>query len=366
MNRLAFAPRTSPPAPLPPARLTGRGVALAAAAWAAYAVVYALAVTAFADVPFRYSLTSQLSSAVLMGVLSVPVWWTVVRGMAERPLAHVIAAHVLGGALYTTAVTGALLAWTRLGGAESFEAVRAQVGWIALGIAIAYVAQFAIYHAVEASRRGRLRQARGEALQRLAREQELRTLHAQLNPHFLFNALNTVSAQVGRDPYQARETIGRLADLMRYALDAGHRDLVPLADEVAFVRAYLALEHARMGDRLVSHVDVDPSLLDTPVPPMAIQTLVENAVRHAVAPSPGGGEVRVEVVRDGDGARVTVADSGADGGESAPGTGVGLANTDERLRLVFGPSAALDVDRRAEGWRVAFRLPAPSPEPVAA
>ncbi len=341
-------------------------MALASAAWAAYAVVYALAVTAFSGVPFRYSLTSQLGSAVLMGVLSVPAWRLIVRGMAERPLSHVIAAHALGGALYTTAVTGALLAWTRLGGSDAFEAVRAQAGWIALGIAIAYVAQFAIYHAVEASRRGRLRQVRGEAVQRLAREQELRTLHAQLNPHFLFNALNTVSAQVGRDPDLARETIGRLADLMRYALDAGHRDLVPLADEVAFVRAYLALEHARMGGRLASRVDVDPSLLDTPVPPLAIQTLVENAVRHAIAPSPGGGEVRVEVARDGDHARVEIADSGADGGESAPGTGVGLANTDERLRLLFGPSAGLGVDRRPEGWRVTFRLPAPVAEEVPA
>ncbi|MEL6616651.1 MAG: histidine kinase [Bacteroidota bacterium] len=357
---------------LAPPRPTGRGVALASLAWTLYALLYALAITAFAGVPFEYAFAGQAAHAVLMGVLSVAPWWLIVRGMAERPQRQRLLAHVVGLVLYIGIVTGLLLAWASLGGEASYRATLKQSGWIALSTGFAYVTQFAVFHAVEASRRAKAREAQAVALGHLAREQELRTLRAQLNPHFLFNALNTVNAQIGRDPAAAQETVGRLADLLRYALDADRRDVVPLAEEVAFVRAYLDLEQSRMGDRLATDLDVAPEALEVPVPPMAIQTLVENAVRHALAPNPAGGTVRVEIAPEasGDGAlsgvRVRVSDTGAGVGVASPGTRTGLANTDERLRLLFGPSAALHVDRdRPEGWAVGFTLPVdamPPPE----
>ncbi|MEM1055866.1 MAG: histidine kinase [Bacteroidota bacterium] len=349
---------------LPAPRVTARGVAMAAGGWSLYALVYSLAVTAIAGVPFVYAAFSQGMYAVLLALASVPVWWIIVRGLFGQPGWRVLLAHGAGLTAYVAVTTGLFLAWTRLGGEAAFEAVLSRAGWIAIGGAAAYATQFAIYHAVEASRQRAFRERQAEAVERLAREQELRTLRAQLNPHFLFNALNTISAQVGRDPHAARETIGRLADLMRYALDAGHRDLVSLRDEIAFVHAYLDLESARMGDRLGAHVEADEATLDALVPPMAIQTLVENAVRHGISPLPEGGTVTVRIHPDGDRAVVDIEDTGAGLGAAAPGTGIGLANTDERLRLLFGPEATLHVDRqRVEGWRVSFSVPA-SPSAV--
>ena len=362
------ASREASGAALPPLRLTARGVLLAAALWALYALLYSTAIVVFAGAPLGPVLLGQAAHAAFMFAFSAVPWWLVVRGMAERPARQRLAAHAAGLAGYTAAVTAALLAFSRMGGREAYEATLEQGGWIAFSTALAYVAQFAVYHAVAASRRAEARERQAEAVRHLAREQELRALRAQLNPHFLFNALNTVNALIGQDPAEARETVGRLADLLRYALQAGRHDRVPLADELAFTRRYLDLERARMGDRLRVDLRVAPEALGTPVPPMAVQTLVENAVRHAVAPNPDGGTVRITVAPEasgargpgvrGPGVRVEVGDTGRGAGTAAPGAGTGLANTDERLRLLFGPGAALDVDRDdAGGWTVAFTLP---------
>ena len=344
--------------PTPPARPTVRGVALAALAWTTYGLAYAGAVATFSGVPFRFVAFSQLLHAAILGGAGALAWWVVVRWLVEARTLVVLAAHAVGAVLYTVGTLALLWLSARAGGPEAARGVSANLGWIGVSTVIVYLAQVAVYHAAEASRRARARRDQGEALRRLTREQELRTLRAQLNPHFLFNALNTISAEVGRDADAAREAIGRLADLMRYALDAGHRDLVPLADEVAFVRDYLALEGARMGDRLDARISVDAAARGALVPPMALQTLVENAVRHGLAPSRAGGRVSVTARRCDDAVRVEVADTGVGAGEGgAPG--IGLANTDERLRLLFGPGAALCTDaERPVGFAVSFAVPA--------
>ncbi len=357
-------------APLPLPRITARGALVAAALWALYALLYAAAIVVFAGAPLAPVLIGQAMHAALMFALSAVPWWVLVRGMAERPARQRLAAHALSLALYTAAVCALIAGFASLGGPDALAGVMRQIGWIGFSTAFAYIAQFAVYHAVEASRRGLLREEQAEALRHLAREQELRTLRAHLNPHFLFNALNTVNAQIGRDPGAAQETVGRLADLLRYTLDAGRRDALPLAEEVAFVRAYLDLEQARMGPRLRAEVRVAPEA-NALVPPMAIQTLVENAVRHAVAPNPTGGTVCVEITPEASGAdsdsgvRVVVRDTGIGAGVDAPGAGTGLANTDERLRLLFGPGAALHTDRDPAGWTASFTLPTiPDSSPV--
>ena len=150
-----------------------------------------------------------------------------------------------------------------------------------------------------------------------------------------------------------------LGGLLRYALDSSRREWVPLAEEVDFVQAYLAVERRRFPDRLAVRYDIDPAALEVPVPPMLLQPLVENAVRHGIAPSEAGGTITVRIAAAEGGLDVSVADTGVGAGApaSGDGAGIGLAHTDARLRRLYGPDAALHATPRSPGFEVRFRLP---------
>ena len=199
-----------------------------------------------------------------------------------------------------------------------------------------------------------------------------------MDPHFLFNTLNTVAASVPAEQGATRDLVARLAGLVRYTLAAARRERVLLREELDFVRDYLALEQERMGDRLRVELDADPGALDVMVPPMLVQPLVENAVRHGLAPAVEGGTVRVEARRIGDAVHVLVRDDGVGPGRPVSalagdqpdgdrgvgvGTsaGVGLSNTDARLRALFGDGLALDVpgsgDGQPRGFEARFSVP---------
>ena len=196
---------------------------------------------------------------------------------------------------------------------------------------------------------------------------ELRALRAQINPHFLFNALNTVAALVRLDPPAAERIVEDLADLFRYSLAASERPTVTLAEEVVSARLFLGIEQARYGDALRVEVDVAGALERTPVPSLILQPLVENAVKHGVRRHDGRGTVRVSARADGDTLELRVADTGpgfAPGGiEHALGRGTGLTNVSERLRAGLGARASVSIDAEAPGGAVVVRLPLHAPPP---
>jgi signal transduction histidine kinase len=194
---------------------------------------------------------------------------------------------------------------------------------------------------------------------------ELRALRAQVHPHFLFNTLNSIAALIGENPPAAEDLVTRLGDVFRYSLTSARYEHVRFADELEFVRNCLAIEHARFGERLRVEETIEPGLEDVPVPPLLLQPLVENAVRHAVSPRTEGGRVRVEARRDGDRLRITVADDGPGfvPGAATAGHGVGLESVRERLRFAGGVHA-LEIDSRpGEGARLTIVLPL-SPGPA--
>jgi hypothetical protein len=178
------------------------------------------------------------------------------------------------------------------------------------------------------------------------REAELRALESQINPHFLFNCLNSIRALVVEDPARAQDMLTRLANILRYNL---HRDLdhtVPLSSEIGVVEDYLALEAVRFEDRLRVSFEIDPAAGTAAVPPMLLQTLVENAVKHGVAPRPAGGELWIRATREPDRVLVEVENTG-DLVETATGRPqLGLANTRERLRLLYGDRARFELKHR--------------------
>lgn len=202
----------------------------------------------------------------------------------------------------------------------------------------------------------------------LAAEAELDALSARIHPHFLFNALNSVLSLIPEDPARAEELLEKLAGLLRFALDAGRGGLIPLGDEMRIVNDYLAIESARLGERLATEVEVAPGLDSWPVPPLSVQTLVENSVRHAVATRRGGGRVRITGGRqDGAGGPLVleVWDDGDGFGRSALRAGHGLHNLEGRLAALFGERARLELARRPGGMAVTMHVPRAAAEQAA-
>ena len=217
--------------------------------------------------------------------------------------------------------------------------------------------QFGIFHAYAHYRDLQQQRIQEVQLRELAVKSELTALKAQLNPHFLYNVFNTISASVPPQQERTRELLAELADLFRYQLQASRSDEATVRDEIAFVRQYLDLEKARFGDRLRVSFDVDDDTLDCVLPPMLLQPLVENSVRHGVASLIDGGDVRVSIHRKSDQLHVQVADTGVGMNNSTEtGNGVGLTNT--RLRLEKMYSAELVITPNLpHGVVVRFAIP---------
>ncbi|MFZ1146159.1 MAG: histidine kinase [Bryobacteraceae bacterium] len=181
---------------------------------------------------------------------------------------------------------------------------------------------------------------RRREMERLVSQGELRALQSQINPHFLFNALNAIYGTIPREAARARRMVLNLAEIFRYFLQS-EKTFVPLAQEMQIVRAYLEVEQARLGSRLSVEIDVDEALLDVPIPALSVEPLVENAIRHGIAPSTGPGYVRIHgELLDGQ-VRITVENSSSGDAAGSPGTGVGLDNLRRRLEICYGPAAYL-------------------------
>ncbi len=212
-----------------------------------------------------------------------------------------------------------------------------------------YLMIFAGAHALLFYRRNQ------EAAAHLARAQ-LDVLRMQLQPHFLFNSLNTISNLVHEDPNKAEELIGSLSELLRSCLDSAERREIPLADEIEFVTSYLSLMHARFADRLRYKIDVPAGLRSALVPTMLLQPIVENAVEHGLRPKPGGGTINVRAARDGDRLRIEVSDDGI-GIDDQIEEGIGIGATRRRLESHYGQRASLSFERRRGTTTAVITLP---------
>jgi LytS/YehU family sensor histidine kinase len=188
----------------------------------------------------------------------------------------------------------------------------------------------------------------------------MRALQAQINPHFLFNTLNVLASLIHSNPVKAERVTEELADIFRYALESTRVEWVKLDDELRFIEACLAIEKTRFDERLTYSLDVDASLRSLKIPPMILQPLVENAIKHGIGPKIEGGEVRIVARLESDRLEIVVEDTGA--GRSSKsrqrGAGIGLTNIQERLLRLFGDAGTLRLEERAPaGMRAVLTLP---------
>lgn len=205
-----------------------------------------------------------------------------------------------------------------------------------------------------------LRRRESQARQLVAAA-ELDALRAQINPHFLFNSLNSIAQLIGTEPDRAEKCVERLAEIFRYILHSDNRAFVTLDDELGIVDAYLDIERARFGDNLLVRYEIDDAVRNHSVPTLILQPLIENAVRHGISKKIGGGTVSVHAALSGDDLKIVVHDTGIGMKDTLADSlevGVGLRNVHDRLVFLFGEEYAPQIESSpGQGTTIELRLP---------
>jgi type II secretory pathway pseudopilin PulG len=384
-------PGAPPPVPPAPARLTRRDLALVAAFWTFHALLTVAnrlfgAGTGRDGVAAGGALAVALTESLCWALLTPLVFQLAGRGDADRQGALDLSWDRVAAFLAVGAVASVGLTWVGhemrglvrgagLGGPPPGAPpgpggapggppfVRGAPPWIAFANALlTYVGIYAAGLARAYSLRYRARREQAMQLQAQLAEARLDALRRQLDPHFLFNTLNAVSALVERDPKGVRRMIARLSDLLRHSFEGPDDPEVPLRDELALVGRYVEIMQVRFQGRLAVDTRADERALDALVPSMLLQPLVENAIKHGVERRAGAGRIAIEAVLDGGTVVLRVVDDGP--GPAAPDAasgrrgGVGLRNTRARLQELYGAAQALALSPAPGGGTVAeVRLP---------
>ena len=335
--------------------------------WLLMGVLLAALLAAQGGLTWRFALIIGVPAAIAYSFICLSAWY-VARAMplastgSMRLIASALAASAASAAMWLVIVRGwtalMVLRWPAHTG-RTFAAIQTMLLGIGVLLYLLALAVSYVLVAVEASQEAQRRGLHGQVL---AREAELRSLRAQIDPHFLFNSLHSISALTTADPRGARRMCLLLAEFLRESLSLGTAERNSLARELSLLDRFLAIERIRFGERL--HVEIAAgNAAECLVPPLLLQPLGENAVTHGIAHVLEGGTIRVSAERQGAWLRLVIenpcdADRPAHGG-----AGVGLANVRARLRALHGTDATVLAEERSGVWRVEVTLPASTAEP---
>jgi two-component system LytT family sensor kinase len=336
-------------------------------AWTVIGILSFGAATLLADqdaarVPGERRLLLQLGAVwIWAGLAPAVIALTRPTDLGAGGSARALAVHAAVGTGFvaTSALLESLLA-RAIGLAPSLQIIRGPAGLRLQSGLLAYLVIVTVAETVRWRGVARSRQLQAAELQARLAKTELNTLKLQLHPHFMFNALNTVAELVHSDPEAADRVILRLGSLLRLSLDHAGHQVAPLRQEVEFLRAYLDVEQARFQDKLDVVWDIAPDTLDAGVPTLLWQPVLENAIRHGVAPMAGGARIVVRSAREGDELLLEIRDTGRGlpDARTRLREGVGLPNVRARLAQLYGAHARVALEAAPGGGTItSVRLP---------
>jgi len=302
------------------------------------------------EIPLIYSYSIALPSAVVLYLLGRK---TIARRRSLILLrtVGVLAATNTAGCLFTGLVLSALQLdpWDRYWSRFRFAVMFGMVITLTFGLSMDFYQQV----------RSRLDLAtlEEERARKLAAEAQLSSLESRIHPHFLFNTINTISSLIPKDPKRAEDVLGKFAALLRFSLNANQMGLASLGQEIQIVRDYLEIEKTRFDSRLRYSIDVPAEMTNVRIPPLSLETLVENSIKHVIAQRPAGGEIRVSAAVEGGRAVLEVSDDGPGFALYSFPLGHGLDNLNARLALLFGGAARLEGVRNGKYFTMRMSFP---------
>jgi hypothetical protein len=336
------------------------------AVWVPVGGALAVLLALSGDRPWAEAAAVALPLTVPYAFICLSSWYLCRTVPLQGPFAlRVLATLAAAAAVSTSLWLLAGRAWSAFLAASAFpgadEAFLRQTPLLFAVGTLLFLLAAALHYVLIAFEESRLAETRALELKVLSSEAELRALRGQIQPHFLFNSLNSISALTATDPEGARRMTLLLAGFLRSSLTLGPRDLITLGEEMALVERFLAIERVRFGKRLAVEQQVDDDVRDWLVLPLILQPLVENAVTHGIAGLLEGGVVTIEAHRRGERVEIEVLNPCDPDRPRKPGTGLGLENVRRRLEAFHGREARLDVLETEAAFRVVMSVPAQEP-----
>lgn len=324
------------------------------AAWIPLGLMLGFVLSAAGDIPWTQSTVVTIPLTVVLAFVCLSPWYMCrTLPLESTPRGKLLFTYAPAAACASAIVLAVvhLVVWMESKFVAGLQIrLKAALPVLAAMICLIYILSIAFHYvllAVESSRRAEI----------LSREAELKALKAQVNPHFLFNGLNSVSALTSADPVKAREMCVRLSDFLRTSLRLGERTSIPFGEELALTRTYLEVEQVRFGQRLRVMQDFDAGCAACDVPPLLFQPLVENAIKHGVATLVEGGEIVMTGRRSSEGLRVVVENPFDPEAPASHKNGFGLASVRNRLHARYGNAAKLEIEVNQNRYRVALWMP---------
>jgi sensor histidine kinase YesM len=263
-----------------------------------------------------------------------------------RVLARLTVASLVIGVIQTALVVGV---YTAIEGSLGVWSDKSSIAFLFMGVTIATTIWTILYLAITTMRHSREGRRHQKQMELALGNAELRALEAQLNPHFLFNCLNSIRGMIVEDAPQAQDMVTKLANILRYSLQRNRNHTVALETELEAVSDYLALESIRFEDRLRIHLELPQEVRKIEIPAMLLQTLVENAIKHGVEQTPESGVLSIRAALQGKQLRIDVENGGTLETSQPHSTQIGLANARERLRILYAERASLNLLASAQG-----------------